>query len=828
MDLGTALAPLAALKRFVNYETYPDPDRPGKTIKRPVDVRTGLWCNSNLPEHQYSFAEAVATGRAVGFVFNEADGYFFVDVDGALIDTPAGKAWSPLAHEILAMFPGAAVEVSQSMTGLHVIGRGKAPPHSCKNIGLHIELYTHERFVALTGTALQGDASLDHTAALTAFAERYFPPNPHGEIAGWSAEPCEGYGGPEDDADLLRAALASGQKNAANVFGEGNVTFADLWDANPDKLARKWPSDKGGYDASQADGALASHLAYWTGKNHERTRDLMFQSGLARQKWEDRPDWLETTIMRAASVVTNICKKRDPVPAPGALAGQPATVQPVTTVIAHPTPDGAAIVGGLVTASNSMVMRAAGRDFIPADGQASYFAGCVYVVRDNKVWVPATGVMLDKARMDVVYGGHLFPLDAQNDKVTDSPFDAFTRSRVLEAPRAHKPCFRPEYPSGAIVLEEGLALLNTYLPIQTLRRAGDAGPWLRHMEKLLPLARDREILYHYLASMVRNPGRKFQWCPVIQGMEGNGKSLINRLMQFCIGQRYSHLVNPDAMAKTGNQFNAWVEGKLFLGIEEIYVNNRRDFLETFKTTVTDDRIPLEGKGLNQETGDNRLNIIMFTNHADAIPVTIDSRRYCILYTAQQSILDLMRDGMTGNYFPDLYDWFYGRGAYEGLGLWYGASIVNEWLHAYALTAELDPAQQCVRAPETSSSATARSLSLGRAEQEIMEAIEAGEPGFAGGWLSSIMLDRLLDRIKAPVPRIKRRALVEALGYRLHPGLSDGRTAGTVTPDGGKPRLFVKDGHLSLQLTNPGAIGKAYTSAQHVVTNDQAASRFGGQ
>lgn len=817
MVLGEALAPLAALRRWVNYETYPDPDRPGKTIKRPVDVRTGLFCNSNLPAHQYTYAEAAATGRKIGFVFVEGDGYWFVDIDGALEGTPGGWQWSAIAQEICAMFPGAAMEVSQSGTGLHIIGRGMVPPHSCKNIPLRLELYTTERFCALTGNQLQGNAASDHTAAITALAERYFPPNPHGDIAGWTAEPVPEWSGPADDAELLRAAMASGRKNAANVFGPGNVTFADLWEANADKLAQKWPGDKGAYDASQADAALASHLAYWTGKNCERIRDLMWQSALARQKWEDRPDWLDTTIMRAASVVANVAKGRDPIPPPAAIVGQPlAGVTQGTTAL---------VTAGVQTAPTEIVLRVVGSDFVPSDQQRAFFAGCVYVVRDHKVWHPATGELLDKARMDVVYGGHAFPMDIQNDKVTDSAFDAFTRSRVFEAPRAQRTCFRPEYPPGAIVLEEGLSLLNTYLPITTRRIPGDVTPFLVHMRKLFPVDRDREILFNYLASMVRNPGRKFQWWPVIQGMEGNGKSLINRLMQFCIGQRYSHLVNPDAMAKTGNQFNKWVEGHLFLGIEEIFVNNRRDFLETFKTTVTDDRVAVEGKGADQGTGDNRLNGLMFTNHADAIPITTDSRRYCILYSAQQSILDLQRDGMTGNYFPDLYDWFYGRGKWAEHGPWYGAACVNDWLHNFALTAELDPAQLCVRAPETSSTATARSLSLGRAEQEIIEAIEEGRPGFAGGWISSIMLDRLLEQIKAPVPRTKRRALIEALGFVLHPYLPDGRAHGIVQPDNGKPRLYVREGHLSLALTDGGAIAKAYTAAQQGVTNDQAAARF---
>ena len=105
-------------------------------------------------------------------------------------------------------------------------------------------------------------------------------------MAGWSDAPVEGYGGPADDEELIKLAMASGKRSAAAAFGQGeNVTFADLWTANADVLGRKWPSATGPYDASMADAALASHLAYWTGKDMERTRALMLRSGLAREKW---------------------------------------------------------------------------------------------------------------------------------------------------------------------------------------------------------------------------------------------------------------------------------------------------------------------------------------------------------------------------------------------------------------------------------------------------------------------------------------------------------------------------------------------------------------
>lgn len=785
MPLPPALAPLARLNRFITYRLEPDVDRPGKTIKKPTNPRTGYVCDPHNPENQTSYAEAEATGRGVGFVFAKQDGYWFLDIDGAL--SPDGRSWSPLANDLCAMFPGAAVEVSQSGKGLHLFGRGIVPEHSCKNVGLGLEFYTDKRFVALTGTSAIGDVDSDHSAAVAALVARYFPPNAHSEVAGWTSEPVPDWDGPRDDAALLAAALASGKKSVAARLGGDAVTFADLWHADSDKLAKKWPGTSGPYDASHADAALAAHLAFWTGKNCERIRELMWQSELARDKWEARPDWLEMTIMRACAVTSNVAQGRKP-------------TQTVDPEVAH---------------AAGVEVRDPTREFLSSSDQIEYFAGCVYVTSDNKIWTPQTGVLLDKARFDVRYGGHIFPVDPLNEKPTSSAFDAFTQSRVFSAPFVDATCFRPGVAPGAIIDEEGWRLVNTYMPIETKAVAGDASPFIDHMARLFPDERDRSIVLTYMAAVIRNPGRKAQWWPVIQGAEGNGKSLINRVMAHCIGSRYTHLVSPTAMAKTGNQFNKWVEGNLYLGIEEIYVARNRDFLESFKPTVTDDRVPLEGKGSDQRTGDNCLNGFMFTNHRDAVPTNVDTRRYAIFYTAQQTYEQIVADGMGGWYFPDLYSWCKGIDKYADLGPRYGFAVINHYLrHEYEIVAEFDPYGICVRAPRTSSTTEALQHSLGTAEAEILEAIEQGRPGFAGGWVSSIAVDRLLEALRIRVPRTARRDMMRALGYVYHPGLREGRCDGIVAPDNGKPRLFIKPDHLAANLTGAAAISKAYTTAQN--------------
>lgn len=148
MSLPPQFQAWANFRCWINYVLLDDPDQPGKKKKIPVDVRTGCACNPHELAHQYSYGEAVATGRPVGFVIDKANGFWFLDVDNCR--DPVTGHLSLLAQELYARLAGCAVEVSQSGTGLHFFGWGPVPEHSCRNILLGLELYTDRRFVALT------------------------------------------------------------------------------------------------------------------------------------------------------------------------------------------------------------------------------------------------------------------------------------------------------------------------------------------------------------------------------------------------------------------------------------------------------------------------------------------------------------------------------------------------------------------------------------------------------------------------------------------------------------------------------------------------------
>ncbi|MCK5235998.1 MAG: hypothetical protein KAR06_03350, partial [Deltaproteobacteria bacterium] len=268
------------------------------------------------------------------------------------------------------------------------------------------------------------------------------------------------------------------------------------------------------------------------------------------------------------------------------------------------------------------------------------------------------------------------------------------------------------------------------------------------------------------------------------------------------------------LSGNGAKFNAWIQGKLFIGVEEIYVSDRREVLDALKPLITNPRIEIQGKGVDQITGDNRANFMMCSNHKDAILKTRNDRRFCVFYTAQQNAEDLTRDGMAGSYFPELYRWLKAD----------GYAIVTDYLIQYPIPNELNPAIDCHRAPVTSSTNEAVGLSLGGVEQEILESIDEGRPGFKAPWISSRALDGLLEarRDTKRIPPNKRREILQALGYDWHPALKDGRV-NSALPEGGKPRLYIRRDHIHAQLDTPAKVIKAYRNAQE----DDTGAVFGG-
>jgi hypothetical protein len=144
---------------------------------------------------------------------------------------------------------------------------------------------------------------------------------------------------------------------------------------------------------------------------------------------------------------------------------------------------------------------------------------------------------------------------------------------------------------------------------------------------------------------------------------------------------------------------------------------------------------------------------------------------------------------------------------------------------------MNPARGIFRAPKTTSTMEAIEYGHGRVEQEVLDACDEGREGFAGGWISSAYLDRLLEHIRmSHIPRKERATMLARLGYVPHPALKDmdGRTPGLVKPDDRRPRLFVKVGHPAHALQTAEQVMETYSRVQQAVAGEAAGLTFGSR
>lgn len=758
-------------KQFITYKLVHKPD--GTTDKLPVNPRTGGVCDAHDPGAWMTAGEVRALGLPLAFVFTKQDPFFFIDIDHCL----EGDTWSAKALAICAQFPGCSMEVSQSGTGLHIFGTvPENLPHGKKNTLEDLELYTSGRFVALTGAGATGDASIMPSREAWAWLiNSYFPPKAGADPGDtWRDDPVPEWTGLEDDEALIKKML--GAVSARSMVG-GSVTARQLWDADAVALAAVFPDSERAFNWSSADAALLSHLAFWTGKDHGRMLRLFDRSALAdRDKWREREEYRINTILYAAGACRSVYDIVKP--------GQDGTPEPAEV--------------GAVPLENGI---RPGFQYLAAVDQLEHFKGCVYVSSEHRVLIPS-GLLLKAEQFRVVYGGFVFAMDdGSNGKSTKSAWEAFTESQAVRFPRADSLCFRPELLPGTIIEDGGLKLVNTYVPINTPSVPGDAGPFLDLLARLLPIDTDRGILLAYMAACIQYPGVKFQWAPLLQGAPGNGKTFIGRALLQAIGRRYTHL--PEAK-DIGNKFNSWLSGKLLIVLEEVCNQSKQlDNMESLKWMVTNDLVPSQSKGKDQETGDNRANFILFSNYKDAVQKTEDDRRFCVFYTAQQVFDDFARCGLDGPYFPKLWAWAKAE----------GYAIITNFLQNYQIPAALNPAGTCQRAPSTSSTQEAVLQSRTFVEQEIVEAIAVEAVGFRGGWISSMALGQFLQDRRVSIAYNKRRDIMTKLGYSHHIALPGGRATRSVLIEGGKPRLYLTAGHIARNTADPSEIVRMYCEAQ---------------
>lgn len=240
-------------------------ERNGRHTKVPYHPETGQGAKSNDPRSFVPFDTAMKATGYDGIGIGIFNGICAIDLDGCVTDS---GYYTETAAEIVHLMHSY-TEFSPSGNGLHILFRADGFQYDTKrfyimNHQAGIEVYvagSTNKYVTVTGKVCEPYEFGDRSAELQILLERYMV---RPETIATNA--INAGNTRIDPSELLQMARNS----------KCSAAFTSLWEGST-----------AGYSShSEADMALCSHLAFWTGKDAAQMDALFRQSGLMRDKWD--------------------------------------------------------------------------------------------------------------------------------------------------------------------------------------------------------------------------------------------------------------------------------------------------------------------------------------------------------------------------------------------------------------------------------------------------------------------------------------------------------------------------------------------------------------
>ncbi len=265
----------------------------GRKTKVPYDPITGQRAKSN-DKSTFTYFEVAASKMYEGIGIGIFDGVCAIDLDHCVAED---GAFAPSVQAIIDLMQSY-TEYSPSGEGLHILFRVEGFKYDSEkyyvmNHKNGIEVYVAgatSKYVTITGNEIAVHYEFgDRTEELKQLLDQYMK-RPVPEVKTTAGNAINTGNNLPDNCELLNKAMNS--RNGAE--------FQNLWNGN-------W---QGKYQSqSEADMALCSSLAFWTGADVGRIDQLFRQSGLMREKWNRQQagsTYGAITIQKAIQMTTDV------------------------------------------------------------------------------------------------------------------------------------------------------------------------------------------------------------------------------------------------------------------------------------------------------------------------------------------------------------------------------------------------------------------------------------------------------------------------------------------------------------------------------------------
>ena len=299
---------------------------------------------------------------------------------------------------------------------------------------------------------------------------------------------------------------------------------------------------------------------------------------------------------------------------------------------------------------------------------------------------------------------------------------------------------------GVLVERMGRDYGNRWVNRRPPTTPGDASPWLRHVERMIPDAAEREHVLNVMAFKIQNPNRKINHAVLHIGHPGSGKDTMWQPFLWAIGgaslANVAIVRNEEITSQWGYALES--EVMVFEELRQAEAKDRRALENHLKPIIAapPEFLQVNRKGLHPYQALNRIFVLAFSNERVALSLPSDDRRFFVTYSEAPR--------MTETEGRAIWDW-YAAG---------GVAVAANWLSARDVSA-FNPG---AAPPFTEAKAIMVEHGRSTAESYLIEQLRARSGEFSKGVIGSpfyTLCDRLAGAAPAGV-KVPQAALMHAL------------------------------------------------------------------
>jgi hypothetical protein len=227
---------------------------------------------------------------------------------------------------------------------------------------------------------------------------------------------------------------------------------------------------------------------------------------------------------------------------------------------------------------------------------------------------------------------------------------------------------------SVLVAREGLVYGNRWRDARPEPVAGDVTPWMRHLERMVPIAFEREHLLNALAHKVQFPGHKINHAILMGGAPGSGKDTLFAPFFWSIGGKGKSNCSLVKSEDLSSQWGYALECEVMeiAELRQTEARDRRALENVLKPIIAapPELLPVNRKGLHPYMALNRVFVVAFSNERAAISIPSEDRRWFCLWAEADRLPEAEAVA--------LWNWYERQGGFAAVAAYLAARDVSAW------------------------------------------------------------------------------------------------------------------------------------------------------